>query len=36
MVDEPQGEIYGGKVAGPAWKEIINFALELPARSPPG
>jgi cell division protein FtsI (penicillin-binding protein 3) len=27
MVDEPQGEIYGGLVAGPAFKEIASFAL---------
>src|SRR3954447_26597161 len=27
MVDEPKGEIYGGQVAAPAWKEIMNFAL---------
>ena len=27
MVDEPQGEIYGGSVAAPAFQEILNFAL---------
>jgi cell division protein FtsI/penicillin-binding protein 2 len=27
MVDEPKGEIYGGQVAAPAWKDIMNFAL---------
>jgi len=27
MVDEPQGDIYGGTVAAPAWKEITEFAL---------
>ena len=27
MVDEPQGEIYGGLVAGPAFREITSFAL---------
>ena len=27
MVDEPQGEIYGGQVAAPAWRKIVNFAL---------
>ena len=27
MVDEPQGDIYGGTVAAPAFKEITNFAL---------
>jgi cell division protein FtsI (penicillin-binding protein 3) len=27
MVDEPQGEIYGGLVAGPAFKEIMSFSL---------
>ena len=27
MVDEPNGEIYGGQVAAPAWKEIMNFAI---------
>jgi cell division protein FtsI (penicillin-binding protein 3) len=28
MVDEPKGEIYGGQVAAPAWKQIMNFALQ--------
>jgi cell division protein FtsI/penicillin-binding protein 2 len=27
MVDEPRGEIYGGQVAAPAWRKIVNFAL---------
>ena len=27
MVDEPIGEIYGGLVAGPAFREITSFAL---------
>jgi cell division protein FtsI/penicillin-binding protein 2 len=27
VVDQPQGEIYGGKVAAPAFQEILNFAL---------
>ena len=27
MVDEPKGEIYGGLVAGPAFREIMSFAL---------
>ncbi len=27
MVDEPQGDIYGGTVAGPAFKDITNYAL---------
>jgi cell division protein FtsI/penicillin-binding protein 2 len=27
MVDEPQGEIYGGLVAAPAFQEITKFAL---------
>lgn len=27
VVNEPQGEIYGGKVAAPAFQEILNFAL---------
>ena len=27
MVDEPQGDIYGGTVAGPAFKRITEFAL---------
>jgi cell division protein FtsI (penicillin-binding protein 3) len=27
MVDEPNGEIYGGQVAAPAWKDIVNFSL---------
>jgi cell division protein FtsI (penicillin-binding protein 3) len=35
MVDEPQGEIYGGLVAGPAFKEITSFALNY-LKIPPG
>ena len=31
MVDEPQGDIYGGSVAAPAWRDIMSFALQLPA-----
>ena len=27
MVDEPQGEIYGGLIAAPAFKQITSFAL---------
>jgi cell division protein FtsI (penicillin-binding protein 3) len=27
MVDEPQGDIYGGTVAAPAWRKITEFAL---------
>lgn len=27
VVNQPQGEIYGGKVAAPAFQEILNFAL---------
>jgi cell division protein FtsI (penicillin-binding protein 3) len=27
IVDEPKGEIYGGQVAAPAWRQIVNFAL---------
>jgi cell division protein FtsI/penicillin-binding protein 2 len=27
MVDEPQGMIYGGQVAGPAFEKIVSFAL---------
>jgi cell division protein FtsI/penicillin-binding protein 2 len=27
MVDEPQGEIYGGVVAAPAFEQIVSFAL---------
>jgi cell division protein FtsI/penicillin-binding protein 2 len=27
MVDEPQGEYYGGKVAAPAFEKILEFAL---------
>ena len=35
MVDEPQGEIYGGLIAAPAFKEITSFALNY-LRIPPG
>ena len=39
MVDEPQGEIYGGLVAGPAFRKITSFALNYlkipPDPSPP-
>jgi len=34
MVDEPQGDIYGGSVAAPAWREIMSFALNY-LRIPP-
>jgi cell division protein FtsI (penicillin-binding protein 3) len=34
MVDEPQGEIYGGLIAAPAFKEITSFALNY-LRIPP-
>ncbi|MDP9385809.1 MAG: penicillin-binding protein 2 [Actinomycetota bacterium] len=34
MVDEPQGEIYGGLIAAPAWKSITSFALNY-LRIPP-
>jgi cell division protein FtsI (penicillin-binding protein 3) len=27
MVDEPQGQIYGGQVAAPAFEKIVSFAL---------
>ena len=27
MVDEPQGDIYGGRVAAPAFEKIVAFAL---------
>ena len=27
MVDEPEGDIYGGSVAAPAWRQITSFAL---------
>ena len=27
MVDEPQGDIFGGQVAAPAWRDITSFAL---------
>jgi len=35
MVDEPQGEIYGGIVAAPAFQRIASFALPY-LRIPPG
>jgi cell division protein FtsI/penicillin-binding protein 2 len=34
MVDEPQGAIYGGTVAAPAFRDIIAFALQY-LRIPP-
>jgi cell division protein FtsI/penicillin-binding protein 2 len=34
MVDEPQGDIYGGSVAAPAFREITSFALNY-LRIPP-
>ena len=34
MVDEPKGDIYGGAVAAPAFKEITSFALNY-LRIPP-
>jgi cell division protein FtsI/penicillin-binding protein 2 len=34
MVDEPEGDIYGGSVAAPAWREITSFALNY-LRIPP-
>lgn len=27
MVDEPKGDIYGGAIAAPAWRDITSFAL---------
>jgi len=27
IVNEPKGDIYGGQVAAPAWRQIVNFAL---------
>jgi cell division protein FtsI/penicillin-binding protein 2 len=35
MVDEPQGQIYGGLVAAPAFEKIVSFALPY-LRIPPG
>ena len=35
MVDEPQGEIYGGVVAAPAFEKIVSFALPY-LKIPPG
>ena len=35
MVDEPQGQIYGGLVAAPAFQKIASFALPY-LRIPPG
>ena len=35
MVDEPQGQIYGGVVAAPAFEKIVSFALPY-LRIPPG
>ena len=34
MVDEPQGDIYGGSVAAPAWRDIMSFCLNY-LRIPP-
>jgi cell division protein FtsI/penicillin-binding protein 2 len=34
MVDEPQGDIYGGTIAAPAFKEITSFALNYLRISP--
>jgi cell division protein FtsI/penicillin-binding protein 2 len=34
MVDEPVGDIYGGSVAAPAWRDIMSFALNY-LRIPP-
>jgi cell division protein FtsI (penicillin-binding protein 3) len=34
MVDEPRGDIYGGQVAAPAWKDIVNFSLNYLKISP--
>jgi cell division protein FtsI (penicillin-binding protein 3) len=27
VVDQPKGQIYGGQVAAPAWKDIMNWAI---------
>jgi cell division protein FtsI/penicillin-binding protein 2 len=35
VVNQPSGEIYGGKVAAPAFQEILNFALPY-LKIPPG
>ena len=35
MVDEPQGDIYGGSVAAPAFERIVEFALPY-LKIPPG
>ena len=35
MVDEPRGQIYGGEVAAPAWRQITSFALNY-LKIPPG
>ena len=34
IVDEPEGDIYGGQVAAPAWKQIMNMALQYLKISP--
>lgn len=34
IVDEPEGDIYGGQVAAPAWKQIVNNALNYKQISP--
>ncbi len=36
MVDEPQGDIYGAKVAAPAFQEIMRFALPYLGVAPRG
>ena len=35
VVDEPQGAIYGGEVAAPAFGQIMSFALQY-LKIPPG
>jgi cell division protein FtsI/penicillin-binding protein 2 len=35
MVDEPKGQIFGGQVAAPAFKQIMEFALTY-LKIPPG
>jgi cell division protein FtsI/penicillin-binding protein 2 len=35
VVDEPQGSIFGGKVAAPAFGQIMTFALQY-LKIPPG
>lgn len=36
FVDEPQGEIYGGEVAAPAFKQIAEYALKMLGVPPTG